>query len=298
MPVITYPTTSGSEVKELKSVVKVKGDKSGKKSKNLIAISGKIGSGKDTVGEIIRYLTHPQKLSHFEKWGNSFEIGTFLYHKSEGIESNYIIKRFADPLKDIVCILIGCTREELEDHSFKETPLGSQWNKYRVNVSFRHGNDQYFYFDDKQKAEVFAKTNLSFVEKIALTPRKFMQLIGTRCIRDIMHPDAFLNALFAEYKRNLYDREWFNKPPHWIITDLRFRNEAEAVQKENGLLIRVNRNSSTKDLNKKSQHISETDLDNYESFDYVIDNDGNLNELIDKVKDILDEEGIRTYNCR
>ena len=34
--------------------------------------------------------------------------------------TNSEIKKFADKLKDIVCLLIGCTREQLEDQEFKK----------------------------------------------------------------------------------------------------------------------------------------------------------------------------------
>jgi hypothetical protein len=35
----------------------------------------------------------------------------------------YEIHSFADKLKDITCVLSGCTREQLEDYDFKETEL-------------------------------------------------------------------------------------------------------------------------------------------------------------------------------
>ena len=58
--------------------------------------------------------------------------------------------------------------------------------------------------------------------------------------------------------------------------------EMEAVKKKKGITIRVNRNLEE----SKDQHESETELDNAE-FDYVIDNNGTIEELIEKVKEIL-----------
>ena len=88
----------------------------------LIGISGKIGSGKDTIGKIIQYLI-------------CLELNTLAPHQfsfkdfvkstaSNEIQSGFKIKKFADKLKDIVCLLIGCTREQLEDREFKEKELG------------------------------------------------------------------------------------------------------------------------------------------------------------------------------
>ena len=42
-----------------------------------------------------------------------------LLHNATG----YSVVSFADKLKDITCILSGCTREQLEDYDFKETQL-------------------------------------------------------------------------------------------------------------------------------------------------------------------------------
>ena len=42
-----------------------------------------------------------------------------LLHNATGWE----IVSFADKLKDITCVLSGCTREQLEDYDFKETQL-------------------------------------------------------------------------------------------------------------------------------------------------------------------------------
>lgn len=42
-----------------------------------------------------------------------------LLHNATG----YQVVSFADKLKDITCVLSGCTREQLEDYDFKETQL-------------------------------------------------------------------------------------------------------------------------------------------------------------------------------
>lgn len=42
-----------------------------------------------------------------------------LLHNATG----YQVVSFADKLKDVTCVLSGCTREDLEDYDFKETRL-------------------------------------------------------------------------------------------------------------------------------------------------------------------------------
>ena len=98
---------------------------------NLIGISGRIGSGKDTVGLIIQYLdwfkaANSQGLStnmSFEEWVNLKTAGYPFNHK------HWEIKKYAGKLKEIACILTGCTLEQLEDQDFKKKELSSEWQK-------------------------------------------------------------------------------------------------------------------------------------------------------------------------
>ena len=80
----------------------------------IVSVSGKIGSGKDTVGEIIRYLsTNPSGNQHHSKT-ITFEAFREFSYSSQAKRCEWQIKKFADKLKDIVCIILGCTREQLE----------------------------------------------------------------------------------------------------------------------------------------------------------------------------------------
>ena len=80
--------------------------------------------------------------------------------------------------------------------------------------------------------------------------------------------------------------------PNWIITDVRFPNEAKAIKDKGGIVIRVNRTYYTEDkkyiigYDPFETHPSETALDDYDGFDYVIENDGTVQDLIDKVKSL------------
>ena len=74
---------------------------------------------------------------------------------------------------------------------------------------------------------------------------------------------------------------------NWIITDVRFPNEAQAIKDRGGIVIRVNRLDVDKFTTNFPQtlHPSETALDDYK-FDHVIDNNGSLEELIGKIKQL------------
>lgn len=278
---------------------------------NLIGISGKINSGKDTVGKILQYLDYcnryPNNTRAFESWLDN-----------GGTSGKLQIKKFADKLKEIVCLLICCTREQLEDREFKEKELGEEWKLYYSDVfKIPRATENEAWNDviNDDADERFLKSEI-------LTPRKLLQLLGTDCGRDIIHPNIWVNALFADYKgtnkiskplskekREMFFGKRVNAPtheqvyseslvyPNWIITDVRFPNEAQAIKDRGGIIIRVNRPNQqiTEKYGELNvtwtpapgfdyvEHPSETALDDYE-FDHVIDNNGSIEELVEKVK--------------
>ena len=275
----------------------------------LISVSGKINSGKDTVGKIIQILTAS---SHF----TDETVEDFL--KKDLYESYWKIKKFADKLKDIVCLLIGCTREQLEDREFKEKELGEEWDTIKYSIidsddailfsSFYKNdveNDLDYYSDYHHRTVEIIETN------IRITPRLLLQLLGTECGRQIIHPNIWCNSLMSDYKPlvsyqavlldlsiNSGQIEKIGKPieaehPNWIITDTRFPNELKAVKDKQGITIRVNRNTYLPGGGELGyiEHGSETALDNAE-FDYVIDNNKDILHLISEVRKILKKENL------
>jgi hypothetical protein len=68
----------------------------------IISVSGKIGSGKDTVAAII------MELANDKQWE---------------------VKKWAGKLKEIAALLTGIPKEKFEDQEFKKTNLGPEWNK-------------------------------------------------------------------------------------------------------------------------------------------------------------------------
>lgn len=71
-----------------------------------------------------------------------------------------------------------------------------------------------------------------------------------------------------------------------VVDDVRFLNEAEAVRRHGGIMVRVVRPGFDAD----AQHRSEGGLDAYEGFDHVIYNDGSLEELRHTVDDVLGQK--------
>ena len=72
---------------------------------------------------------------------------------------------------------------------------------------------------------------------------------------------------------------------------MRFPNEMEAIVERKGITIRVVRDNGTRALSDMNNHPSETSLDDTE-FDHEIINNGSIDDLIEKVKQILITEKI------
>ena len=263
----------------------------------IIGISGKKTVGKDLVGKIIQYLTG-------ESTVYPFDLNIDYSHKS-----NWEVKKFADKLKDIICLLINSTREQLEDESFKSKELGEEWWYWYME---RDGGYSPIILDylTTTKKELKSYEGLELIKP---TPRFLLQYVGTNLLRNQLHPEIWINSLMSEYKDyyfNIVSKEDRNrgviptvnmvkKEPNWIITDMRFPNELEAVKKKGGITIRVNRpcnicggsgyHKISCPVSKSGEHYSETALDKSE-FDYIVDNDSDIESLIEKVKEILIKE--------
>lgn len=107
----------------------------------------------------------------------------------------------------------------------------------------------------------------SEVEWLGITVRELLQKFGT-AIRNEVCDDFWVKACLKDYDKN----------DNWIISDVRFKSEAKGIKDLEGIIIRVNREGAG-----AGNHISEIDLDDY-SFDYVINNDGDMEDLLLKVK--------------
>ena len=269
---------------------------------SILAISGRKTSGKDAIGKIIQYLTGEATVYPFD------------LNIDYSYRSNWQIKKFADKLKDIICILINCTREQLEDESFKSKELGEEWWYWYMELDGGYPPIILDYLTTTKKE----LKNYEGLKLIKPTPRFLLQFIGTNLLRNQLHPEIWVNSLMSEYKP-LYGYQTTDSKiniggisipipvldidkrvfPNWIITDMRFPNEMEAVKKRGGITIRVNRpcdicggsgyHKMSCPVSKSGEHYSETALDKSE-FDYVIENSGSIEELIEKVREILKKE--------
>lgn len=224
---------------------------------HLIGISGKIGSGKDTVGKIIQLITH----KHYYSDGLVLH---FLKSTPGTIDlSHWAIKKFAGKLKEVASALTGIPVYKFEDQEFKKTTLPSGWD-YPVEVAPGE------------------------IHMAPMTVRDLLQKLGTEAMRNGLHPDTWVNALMSEFiPYSTRGSDYEEVASKWIITDTRFPNEADAIKKRGGIVLRIDRDVES------GSHPSETALDNYQ-FDYIIDNNADLETLIACVRFFCKSCGILT----
>lgn len=111
-----------------------------------------------------------------------------------------------------------------------------------------------------------------------MTSREFMQYFGTDICRKI-YPDVWTNRTIKDIQSE--------ESKLAIVTDARFENEVEAIQKAGGKVIRLTRDSDLID-----SHKSELALDKYDKFDAIIDTQNlDIHESCVRLLEILDEWG-------
>lgn len=221
----------------------------------IIGLSGYARSGKDTVAKIIQYINRRNINIDYslEEAVNDSSFELML-----DIESLWRIKKFSGALKKVASILTGISVDKFEDQEFKDSHLGPEW-----------------YLEVETPTDLVSN-DVKFMKMMSV--RELLQKLGTDAIRNGLHPNAWVNAAMANYKPSIYGYDGNGSPvaelPHWIFTDCRFPNEAQAIKDKGGVIIRVDRPG----IGPVNDHPSETALDNWD-FDYKIANVSDLESL-------------------
>lgn len=120
----------------------------------------------------------------------------------------------------------------------------------------------------------------------ATKPRDLFNKLGTEIIRNKIDQNFHINRLLEDIEVLSYFYDTF------IVSDVRFPIEIEKVKEKynNVITIKVQRESNELTENQKKE-ISETALDNYTDYDYFIDNNGTLEDLETKAKDLIEKIG-------
>ena len=117
-------------------------------------------------------------------------------------------------------------------------------------------------------------------------PRNLLQELGTEVIRNKIDPDFHIDRLIQDIEVLSYFYDTF------IVSDVRMPVEIEKPKKEFDNVITIKMIRESDELNNEQQkHVTETALDSYNEYDYIINNDKTLEDLEIKAKDILERIG-------
>jgi hypothetical protein len=123
--------------------------------------------------------------------------------------------------------------------------------------------------EDGMPLEMLVRTHdWEYIKKNYPSIRTYLQQLGVGA-REVLGDDVWVIAALRkinDFKTN------------YVITDVRFENEATMIRQMNGQIWRIRRD----DVGPINDHISETALDDYK-FDQILKNEGSLDELRERV---------------
>ena len=115
-------------------------------------------------------------------------------------------------------------------------------------------------------------------------PRSLLQELGTEIIRNRIDEYFFINRMIEDIKVYSYFFDII------IITDARLSKEILSIKDnfKDVTSINIERpNLKTQLTTKEQEHITETGLDNFNDYDFIINNDGTLEDLRKKVDKLI-----------
>lgn len=171
------------------------------KNSKIISISGKMGSGKDTAGEIIKNLLE------------------------ENVGPSWDIRKFANGVKEVASLILGIDVLQFENQEFKNSYLPECWNTHKAVFTDRsdfHG----------WEVETNRMTVREFLQKLG-TEAMRNGLHEDVWVNKLIREYDYLNNLIKHKPKNTF--------PRWIITDTRFPNEYAALKEKEALFIKIER---------------------------------------------------------
>jgi len=283
----------------------------------IISLSGKKQSGKDLIADIIKSLIYC-KIDGTELTEENFESIRYC------IINKYKVKKFAGKLKEVAATMLGCNAKDFESEEFKNSILGEEWWYYQDNVNNKFLSPYLTEFRSESENKLLLENNYALLMR--MTPRIFLQKLATDAVRENLHSCSWINSTLADYNPKelwvITDTRFENeinaikyKQPRFLNLRVERLQHLEDWCKQyadyvtfiknpefidyklcsNGFLsllltsdkyVKVNE-EKIKTLIYNLSHESETQLDSYDGFDYLIENKGSIGDLIKVLKEIL-----------
>lgn len=238
-------------------------------NKILIGIKGNSNSGKDTIASMIDYILSVKD--------NNYNTWRTLWYKSNNGYRSKNCSAFGDKAKKICSLL------------------------YNIDLSYFYDIQKDNYYYNIKTKEIIYKDNIKHKYSI-ISRNDLCNMAMSNNFKkgfNILHNSWVSIKDLLEYTINdvinnlIYDKFWINDTinkaikvintnEHYIISDVRFRLEEDAILKNNGIIIEIERPECIKNnliYNIQYDRTSST---------YIL-NDGTLKDLFNKIKNIIYE---------
>lgn len=133
---------------------------------------------------------------------------------------------------------------------------------------------------DLSDEQVYGELKEVIDQRWETTPRHILQFVGTDLIRNQ------ISSLVPKMEKDFWIHSLLNKMQNdkkYVISDARFQNEVDMIKNKKGIIIKLIRNN----INSGDLHISESGIDLIQNFDFVIENNGTIDDLYKKIDDII-----------
>ncbi len=168
----------------------------------------------------------------------------------------------------------------------KDTVAGFLATHGYIQVSFADTLKRYIGMEifGLTKEQVFGskESKETIDKKYGRTPREILQLAGVS-MRDI-YPDVWVDLAL----RQMRSYGSYSDDMYFVVSDVRFLNEVEALRRHGAEIWRINKEGSGA-TGEMGNHRSETELAGYDSADEVINNCGSLEMLGKKVEGLVED---------
>ena len=238
-----------------------------------IGLNGYAGAGKDTVAKMLKTVLSKDwdnindfKEYYFKTYTNPTQSAT--YNINDTNTSPVLCIAYADQLKEICAKMFGIPRQRFyQNKSTAWICINDRFQYTEIKPDEDHiiTAEDYYYTADKDR-------------KWWMSLREILVYVGTYVLQRDINRSTFVNIV----RNNIIEISNHNPYLRYVIvTDNRFSHELDFINENNGITITIIRDSVA-----QLENVAEHDLDDEESYDYVIDNSGSYDDLIQQIWDI------------
>jgi energy-coupling factor transporter ATP-binding protein EcfA2 len=237
----------------------------------IVGIHGKAGSGKSTVARVLQSLVPIE-------------------------QGKAVIKAFATPLK-LLCSEVYDYPHAL-NYSAEGKTVRPPWacfpfdqdifppeiplSEYASTLPDFYKESSPWFQEDLDTINALVDSRIDDIHNVnkqPVTVGRILQTVG-QAFRDVRE-DHWVNFMFSE----IYKEE--KGPAIVILEDVRYISEAQAILAHDGKLIKVTGRKN--EAGRDTDHPSENDLDSFDKWTGVIENNGSFEELEMKVSELVKE---------